>query len=147
MMWRLSGCTPKTSNCFSIYTTDLLQIIHHDIILVIGIIMISIPFFLVPPELIFILKEQKIVYRRRMTFRSIPFNEISRVEAASGAIHIKDIENRTRLEIRENHFKNINLPDPSEYIKSVLSGNRNVNPTRYTSFKFKVFLQIYNSCT
>jgi hypothetical protein len=114
----------------------LSQIIPYDISLIAGILMIAIPFLLVPPELIILLQDQKLIFRHRINFSTISFHDIARVEASASSVEIKNRENHTLMEIHKKHFKNIDLSELSEYIRDLLSGHRKVDPMKYTSVKF-----------
>lgn len=121
---------------FILLTGFLLQIISCDISFIIGILMISIPFLLAPPELIILLKEQKLIYRHRINCSTIPFNDIFQIKTSACLLEIKNYEKSTLLKIHKKYFKNIDLPELSEYLRALLSGHQRVDPMRYTSVKF-----------
>jgi hypothetical protein len=129
-------CHGSAAIGFIMLTGVLLQIIPTEDSLIIWLLMISIPFFVVPPELIILLKDQKLIFRNRMNYSMIPFKDISMVKASACSIEIKNHENNTLLEIHKKHFKNIDLLELSEYIRFLLSGNQKVDPMKYTSVKF-----------
>ena len=120
---------------FALITSFLLQIIVYDIIFIIGILMVSIPFLLAPPELIFHVKDQNMIFRHRINYTTIAFNNISQIKTTANSIEIENIETRKLLKIEKKHFKNIDLKELSEYIKILLSARENVDPVKYTSVK------------
>lgn len=121
---------------FLLLTGFILQIISHDISFVVGILMISVPFFLAPPELIILLKEQKLIFRHGVKCSTISFNDIFRIKTCACRIEIKNYEKKTLLSIHGEYFKNIDLQELSEYIRALMSGHQKVDPMRYTSVKF-----------
>lgn len=124
---------------FILIVSYLFQIIPYDLFFIMGILMISIPFFLSPPELIILSKERKLVFRHRISCSTLPFKVISQVEASAYSVKIKDYENSTLLEIHKKHFKNINLAELSEYLRNLLFGHKKIDPMRYTSVNFTGF--------
>ena len=114
----------------------LFRLIPYDISILIGILMISIPFMMVPPELIVLLKEQKLIFRYRMNHVTVPFTDISHVEVSACSVVIKNRDNNPLLEIRKEHFKHINLFELSEYIRDLLSGDKKIDPVRFAAVQF-----------
>jgi hypothetical protein len=121
---------------FILVTGFLLKVVPYDISFFIGILMISIPFLLVPPELIVVLKDQKLIFRHGINCTTIPFKNILQVKTSACSVKIKDFGNNTLLEIHKEHFKNINLSELSEYIVDLLSGRHETDNMKYSSVKF-----------
>lgn len=94
------------------------------------------PFLLAPPELIILIRDQKMIFRHRINCKIISFKNISRVKTSECSIKIKNDENNTLLKIHKEHFKHIDLSELSDYIRTLLSGHQKVDPMRYTSVKF-----------
>jgi hypothetical protein len=121
---------------FVLIAGSVLQIIPHDTIFIMGLLMISIPFFLIPPELIFLLEKKKLIFRHGFYCATIPFEDICKVETSVYSIEMKNLKNNTLIEIYKEHFKNIDLIELSKYIQVLLSGDQIVDPMKYTAVKF-----------
>jgi hypothetical protein len=113
-----------------------LKIISYDISFIVGILMISIPFFLIPPELIILLKERKLIFRHGIKCSTISFSDISQIKTSASIIEIKNHEKSTLLTIQKEYFKNIDLQELSEYLRALIAGHQKVDPMRYTSVFF-----------
>jgi hypothetical protein len=122
---------------FILTTGFLFQIIPYNSCFISGILMMSIPFLVVPPELTILLKDQKLIFRHRINCSTIAFEDISRVELSTCSVDLINCENNTLLKISSKYFKNIKLSELSEYIRGLLSGNREIDPARYAAVNFK----------
>jgi hypothetical protein len=121
---------------FVLIAGSVLQIIPYDTIVILGLLMISIPFFLIPPELIFLLEKKKLIFRHGFYCATIPFKDIYKVETSVSSIEMKNLKNITLIEICKEHYKNIDLFELSNYIQVLLSGDQKVDPMKYTAVKF-----------
>ena len=119
----------------ALITSFLLQIIAYDICFLIGTLMVSLPFFLAPPEIIFLIKDQKMIFRHRISCTTIAFSNISQIKTSARLIEIVNTETQTLLKINKEHFKNIDIRELSEYIKELLFANQEIDPMKYTSVK------------
>jgi hypothetical protein len=102
-----------------------------------GVLMVSIPFLMIPPELLIHIRDQKLIFRYRFNCSTISFKDISAVEASARSVVIKNHENLAILTIDHNYFKNIHPSDLSEYIRDLLSARRKTDPMKYTSVKYQ----------
>lgn len=105
-------------------------------ILVLGILMIAIPLSAAPPEITIHLKEQRIMFRKRLFSVSADFKNIHAINILENGIEIADSCNKAMIVIRQQDFKNISPHDLGSYIGKFVSGNTDANYMQYTSICF-----------
>lgn len=109
----------------------------HILFIIAGILMVVLPFFLAPPEIILDIKENTFVFRNGMTYSTIYFSDIKTLTVDNDIMLIKSIQNKENISIYQDHFKHIPLPKMKKYIESILAGNTNFDPWQFNSVKLR----------
>lgn len=109
----------------------------HMLLFVAGILMMVLPLFLAPPEIILDLKEKMFVFRKGMKCSKIYFSEIKDLTIDTGIMRILDYQNTKPISIHQNHFHHIPLPKMRRYIHEILAGNSKIDKWQFNAVKIK----------
>ena len=105
--------------------------------LIAGILMIVLPYFLAPPEIILDIEEKTFVFRTGFKYSIIEFQHIEELTIYADVMLIRHTKTNQKISIYQDHFKHIPLPNMKKYIENVLNGNTNIDERQFNSIKFK----------
>jgi len=118
--------------CHSAFDIDA-----QSLFLIAGILMIVLPYYLAPPEIILDIEEKTFVFRTGFKYSIIEFQHINELSIYEDVMLIRNTKTNQNILIYQDHFKHIPLPNMKKYIVNVLNGNTKINERQFDSIKFK----------
>lgn len=107
----------------------------YGLLAVCGMLMIAVPLTTAPPEIIVLLKERRLLFRRGLKCSDLDFKDIAAIKTAGDRIEIRDKADNVLMKISQAHFKNIRAAELCNYITGLITGGTDLDLMRYTSVR------------